>query len=196
VNDTILSLLLSALDIVVFEREPNASFRQITPSPAWLEKSAGPASLGEGRGLAQAFPFLEHFLGEAELAWRSERYEPLRSETFAMSVDGREILLRATAISALGQSLLVLEQLHGPLDPREVLQGARDGALVRERQARILESLGVPAEMLGRAVVQLAEGGELAPAQRPIVDTLRDVSRRLDAALRGEVPAGRAPRSR
>lgn len=191
--DGVLPHLLRALDVVVIERQPNHTFYPVTPAPTWFARAFGEAPVGAQHTLAGAFPFLDDFVQQALGAWTAGPHASIVSGPFAVDVSGEELLLRATALTVDGRTLLVLERLTGAADARPVLQRARERMLESETLTRRVETLHAPASLIGRTVGELAATA-LSAEQTRMVDDLRAASARLDDALAGMTPP--APRTR
>jgi hypothetical protein len=185
-NDAVLPELFRALNLVVIERQPNSTFYMVTPAPEWLTGAFAAAPAGERHTLSGAFPFLDDFLQQASGAWKAGPHASVVSGPFAASVDGDELLLRASALTIDGHALLVLERLIGAADTRPMLQKARQHLLDTEQLTRKIMKVHAPAAAIADAVGELTTSA-LSPAQRVIADALTAASAQLAAAV-AELP--------
>jgi hypothetical protein len=192
-SDTLLASLLASLDVVVFERLPHSVFMQVTPSPGWFTHAFGSESQGRSITLAQAFPFLDPFLSDAEAFWSAGETGVLRSEAFTAPAPGGDVLLRAAATTAGRRPLLVLERLVGLADPRGVLQLARDKDLRHEQRERGLAVVRSQVKALVAAVDALP-AGEPSGQARPSVEAVRAAAARLASAMNQLAPQDERPR--
>jgi len=183
-NDTVLPELFRALNLVVIEREPNSTFYMVTPAPAWLSGAFDAAPVGERHTLSGAFPFLDDFLQQASGAWKAGPHASIVSGPFSATVDGDDLLLRASALTIDGHALLVIERLIGAADTRPMLQKARQHMLDAEQLTRNVAKLHAPTAAVAAAVGEL-NAGDLSPQQRTIAETLTDACRQLTAAMAG-----------
>jgi hypothetical protein len=168
VSDILFAELVAALDLVVFERMPDGVFLRIGlgQPPAWFAQSFREASQGHPVTLAEAFPFLESFLPEAENLWRGGRSGRIRSEAFVVNLSGGELALVATALSIGHRHLLVIELPPDFDERRSALQGARDHALAREQLVGRIAALVAPAGAAVRLTDQLLATGLSAQQQQ------------------------------
>lgn len=167
-SQSVLADLFPALNLAVIERLENRAFHFLTPVPSWLA-AAFDASAAGHTTLGGAFPFLEDFLLQADGAWKAGPHASIVSGPFAMTVDGDELLLRATALTVAGRPLLVLERLVGAADTRPILQKARQHMLAGEQVARQVGKLKAPVAALTQAMAVLATAS-LSPESRTLVD--------------------------
>jgi hypothetical protein len=179
-RDPLLTDVLYALDQFVAERQADSSFKAMTPPPPWLARyltseASGPVTL------AQAFPFLDHFLTDAEEFWREGTRPLLGSGPFVVSAPEGELLLRATALNVGVHCVLVLSRLEGDADPRPVLQHAREQALVQERMSKELAGLADPARELTRLARALLDTN-LTNEQRALAEGLSIAAARIHSA--------------
>lgn len=183
-TDTLFPRLLRALDLVVIERQPNAQFHLLTPTPAWLARAFDEAAPGARQTLDGAFPFLDDVVHQAMGAWQAGPHASLVFGPFSATVDGDELLLRATALTIDGRTLLVIDRLLGAADTRPALQKARERMLESEGLVRRVTELHAPAAAVDRAIAALAET-TLSAEQQTLAEAVRDASARLQAALAG-----------
>lgn len=165
--------ILARLDLVVLERLPDGVFVRIgAPPPQWFADIMRAAGETRHVTLAEALPFLEHFLTDAENHWRAGGQQRLRSETFvATHAAGGEVGLTASALSIGHRHLLFLE-LAGDFDERRrALQSARENVLDHEAHVRRTGALRTPLGVAQKLAQQLARSG-LTPAQQDLADEL------------------------
>jgi signal transduction histidine kinase len=133
--DSAAQSVLQALGLVLFTREDSGGLRLLGEVPGWLD-TLWPA-LRENGGLlpgADASPFLENFLIDAEECWRKNGGEQTKSGPWVESGGGPEIQLEATALTANGQSLLLLERLGQAFEAKKsILQHAREAVIANQR---------------------------------------------------------------
>ncbi len=185
--DTVLPELFRALNLVVIERQPNSTFYMVTPAPEWLSGAFDAAPAGERHTLSGAFPFLDDFLQQASGAWKAGPHASIVSGPFAATVNGDDLLLRASALTIDGHALLVIERLVGAADTRPMLQKARQHMLDAEKLARNVTKIHAPARAIAEALGEL-NAGTVSPQQRAIADALAEASAQLTAAV-AELPA-------
>ena len=93
--------VLAELGLVLFAREATGELRLSGKTPAWLN-TLWPA-LGESDGLlpvADASPFLENFLIDAEECWKKGGAERVKSGPWVeQDTSGTEVPLEATAMT-------------------------------------------------------------------------------------------------
>jgi signal transduction histidine kinase len=127
--------VLEALGFVLFARESPGAPRLLGKAPAWL--AALWPSLRESGGtlpVADASPFLENFLVDAEECWGKGGGERAKSGPWVENGSGAEVELEATALTANGQSLLLLERLGEAFAAKKsVLQLARETVIAHQR---------------------------------------------------------------
>jgi hypothetical protein len=115
-----LTVLVPALDIAAFERQPGGSFSPLTTLPQWFGRLAGDGT----------FPFLGHILEEANEFWES-RSTGRRDWGPCAEVDpaGSEFHYYVTAVMIGYQQFLCFQLDPGSDRLREVLQKVREAAL-------------------------------------------------------------------
>src|SRR4029079_1180317 len=84
---------------------------------------------------AEVFPFLEHFLPEAEKFWSSANEGELRSGIWTEdSCDDQEIHLEATACVVANRKLLLVRRIETDFDQlHRALQKGRELSIVHDR---------------------------------------------------------------
>lgn len=144
--------LLTALDIVVMQRVSEDAFFVHGVPPPWLRR-VNARWKGEREILAsRTFPFLDHFLADAEAFWATGEVgrvgSGLSSEPGA---DGKDFHFEAWAVTTAGGQYLLLEYRRDGGELQAMLQRAREGLLERERLERIQRALERSQEELRRA---------------------------------------------
>lgn len=180
-NDMLLPDLFCALNLAVIARQPNHTYIMVTPAPEWLSGAFATAPVGERNTLAGAFAFLDDFLRQANGAWDAGPHASIVSGPFSATVDGDELLLRASALTVGGQALLVLERLMGAADTRLMLQKARQHVLDGEQLARQAAKVHAPAAAIAETVA-LLRGTTLSSEQQTLVEQLAQASHELATA--------------
>ena len=175
-TSSVLAEILARLDLIVFERLPEGGFLRIAPPqlPPWFGPPFIQATGNEPLTLAEAFPFLERFLVDAEQVWQEPGEGRLRSEPFtATDPAGREVALVASAIAFGTRGFLILELLFDFEERRRTLQTAREQALAHEAHVRRTGALLPSVETVQRLAQQLVAGG-LSPEQEQLVAEMRE----------------------
>jgi signal transduction histidine kinase len=164
VTGTSLSDLLTALDIAVLQRAAPDTFFVHGTAPAWLRR-VNARWKGEREVLAsRTFPFLDHFLADAEAFWATG--EPGRIGSGLSTEpgsDGKDFHYEAWAVTAETGHFLVLEYRRDGDELQSMLQRAREGLLERERLERTQRALERSTEALQKAKAD-AEAGAAARA--------------------------------
>ena len=133
-SESFLTGLLTALDVVVVERQPDHSYAVVSDTPAWFtwlytEAAATPQQLR----LDLTSPFLENFLVDAAAFWNESGPGQLKSGSWEeKGPSGKEDNLEATAL-CLGERKILLVELLGVTheERRRLLQIAREKALLQ-----------------------------------------------------------------
>jgi hypothetical protein len=187
-RDPLLTDLFHALDLFVAERQADSSFMAITPPPKWLAQFLVAAADGGPVTIAQAFPYLDGFLSEAEMFWREGTERHLVSAPFTAAGASEELLLRASALNVGVHGVLVLARLRGDADTRPLLQQARENALRHERIREQLDSLKEPARILSQLTRELLET-DLTNAQRALAEGISAATGRVQDTADGPIKA-------
>jgi signal transduction histidine kinase len=145
--------LFGALDMIVMRRiGPDAFYVQGTV-PAWLRR-VNARWKGERQILAsRTFPFLDHFLVDAEAFWATATPGRLGSGLSSEpGVDGKDFHFEAWALTVEpGEKYLLLEYRRDGEELQAILQLAREGALEKEALVRTQEALQRSRADLARA---------------------------------------------
>ena len=112
--------LLTALDIVAFERTPEGGFRPLGRPPAWFGRLSRDGT----------FPFLGHILEEAQAFWNlrtdgAREWGPCAD----VAEDGSEFHYLVKALRVQGRAYLVFQRDQSAERMREILQKVRSEAL-------------------------------------------------------------------
>ena len=128
--------VLEALGFVLFTRQESGALRLSGPPPAWLA-ALWPALENDEHllPLAEASPFLENFLIDAEECWKKNGTDRAKSGPWIeQNDDGVEVQLEATAMTAAGQPILLIERLGEAFEAKKtVLQRARETVIAHQR---------------------------------------------------------------
>jgi hypothetical protein len=193
-NDVLLPELFRALNLVAIERQTNGTYYLVTPAPVWLSGALATAHVGERHTLSGAFPFLDDVLHQAAGAWNAGAPASIVAGPFAATVEGDDLLLRATALTVDGRALLVLERLVGAADTRPMLQKARRHVLEGEQLAKQAAKVHAPSTAIAALIARL-RGTTLSADQQGLVDELGEAASRLHAVV-GDLPAPPPARTR
>jgi hypothetical protein len=173
VTNTLFEGILGTLELVVLERLPHGLFLRIgsAPSPSWFSHVIAAAGENQSVTVAQALPFVGHFLDEAEFFWRQARNGRLRSDPFTMKdASGAEVVLVASALVIGHRHVLVLESPGDFEERRRALQSARETALEYEAHLRRTRALLARIDAARALTDQLANSGLTPPKQQLAVE--------------------------
>lgn len=179
---TLLTGVLHALDLAVFERLPNGAFLPVTPLPVWLVGALDAGLHAPHHSLGEALPFLDGFMPEAETAWRQELHPRAESGSFVTTFEGTELLLHAVAMTIDQRAVLVIGRLSGIADARPFIQKARDQKLAHELLVGQIATLRPQHAALTQATDQLSRT-DLSDDQRAAVAKLSNALDRMRASL-------------
>jgi hypothetical protein len=125
---------LAGLGLAVFVREPSG-LRLAGPAPEWLGR-VWPSISPRTDNLAGASPFLENFLIDAAACWSAGTGQVRSGPWVEYDHQGTEVNLQASALTAGGRALLVIELLGEDFEAtRSILQKARETMLAYQRLA-------------------------------------------------------------
>src|SRR5262249_21185758 len=132
----VLENFLTEMGYALLEYRGAGAFVPVAALPGWFIALWGASQ--DIIPLAEACPFLENFLFEAEAFWESPNATLCQSETWVEKApDGREIPLQARALLLDGKRVLAIFspdlQFHEQV---KMLQTARNSLLDNERLAR------------------------------------------------------------
>ena len=128
--------VLEALGFVLFTRQQSDALRLLGSPPAWLAELWPALENNEHLlPLADASPFLENFLIDAEECWEKGGADRAKSGPWIEQNDnGVEVQLEATAMTAAGQPILLIERLGEAFEAKKtVLQRARETVIAHQR---------------------------------------------------------------
>jgi two-component system, cell cycle sensor histidine kinase and response regulator CckA len=113
-QESVLTDLLNAIDILALERLIDGTFTLNGTVPDWFERLYPDAALsGEPVELGKLSPFLENFLVDAEAFWTSPERGQLGSGPWIESDEsGNTYELEATAVSMENNKVLLIELCH------------------------------------------------------------------------------------
>jgi signal transduction histidine kinase len=132
-GDSRAGAVLEALGIAVFVHSSGA-LRLNGKPPDWL-RSIWPTVTAPDATLPSSSPFLENFLIDARECWSAGGDKRARSGAWTeQTADGTELSLEATALTAGGQQILLLERLGEVFEAKKsMLQKARETVIAYQR---------------------------------------------------------------
>lgn len=135
----LLALVVKALDLAVFRYQGDGQFRVLNPLPDWYCAIYGNPD-DTDIDLADATPFLDNFLIDAEPHWQTRSDAKLASGVWTeFDPDNRQLQLEAFAFTQEEHPLLVIMNLSDSFrDRHHVYQKAREIALDNEKLIRTL----------------------------------------------------------
>ncbi len=159
--------VLEALGYALFARDDSGELRAVGRAPEWL-RALWPA-LAEAEAvlpLAEASPFLENFLIDAEEIWRKDTDERAQSGPWIETpAQGDNVELEATALNVDGRSLLLINCLGEEFAAKkDVLQKARETVIAHQR---------LNSEMQKKEILLHCVADEMSTALANIVTSLR-----------------------
>lgn len=159
-NESPASAILGALGFAVFVRERSGALRVCGEPPEWL------SSLWPDTSIEKASPFLENFLTDAAACWVTGVEERARSGPWVeQTSSGDEVTLEATALTASGHSILLIERLGEVFEAKKlVLQKARETSIAYQH----LES-----EMQKKEILLSCVAEEMRSALANVITSLR-----------------------
>jgi hypothetical protein len=190
VTNTLFEGIISTLDLVVLERLPHGIFLRMgtAPPPSWFSHVIAAAGENKPVTVAQALPFVGHFLDEAEFFWRQARNGRLRSDPFTMKdASGAEVVLVASALVIGHRHVLVLESPGDFEERRRALQSARETALEYEAHIRRTRALLAQIDAARALTDQLANSG-LTPAEQQLAMEIGEQLASLGSAIEDLAP--------
>ncbi len=127
---------LDALGFALFLRDEAGALRLEGAPASWL-RTLWPSLTTPGASLpvAEASPFLENFLIDAEECWATGGAARVQSGAWVEQLpDGAEVSLEATALTAGGRSALLLQKLGDVFEAKKaMLQHARETVIAYQR---------------------------------------------------------------
>ncbi len=128
--------VLEALGYALFRRADDGALRAAGRLPGWL-RELWPAIAQKNPELpiAEASPFFENFLIDAEECWNADGEKSAKSGPWIeQQPDGTQVELEATALTVGNEKLLLLERLGAEFAQRkDVLQRARETVIAHQR---------------------------------------------------------------
>ncbi|MEO5722494.1 MAG: HAMP domain-containing sensor histidine kinase [Chthoniobacterales bacterium] len=128
--------VLETLGFAAFSRTENGALRSLGETPAWLSE-LWPALQKEEAEIpvAEASPFFENFLIDAEECWKEGGEQRARSGPWVEeTADGKRVELEATAMTANGHAILLIERMGAEFAAKKnVLQKARETVIAHQR---------------------------------------------------------------
>ncbi len=139
---------LAALNLAVFVRQSDGSFKSVGEPPDWLRQFSV-----ENQLLTETFPFLEVFMPEAEVAWGGAGTSRARSDIWTQEgTDGCDVQLQALALRVGECKYLVLDSPVAAFEERRLSQQrAHDLGLYSEKLERLQRQLSDTNLQLERA---------------------------------------------
>ena len=134
-TDSPAQAVLEAFGLVLFTREQPGRLRLFGKAPGWLG-ALWPAlrKKGDTLPIADTSPFLENFLIDAEECWKRGGQERVKSGPWVETANNGEVQLEATALTANGRALLLLQRLGEEFEAKKsVLQHARETVIAHQR---------------------------------------------------------------
>lgn len=134
--------LFATLNIVVLERQHQGTFRILSHVPTWFTRLYPQAvTQTEGLQLAEASPFLENFLVDAERFWSKQNVGQIKSGLWQeIDAVGKEYFLEAIAVFVdTNELLLITFPQIGYEEKLAIMQKARDNNLLYHQLAKEIE---------------------------------------------------------
>ena len=127
--------ILETLGFVFFTREESGALRLSSQRPDWLRQLWPQLERDDFLPLADASPFLENFLIDAEECWKNAAEARAESGPWIEQNNaGEPVELQATAMTAAGRSILLLERLGESFAAKKaILQQARETVIAHQR---------------------------------------------------------------
>lgn len=128
--------VLETLGYALFRRADNGELKLVADAPQWLRALWPALDRAEAAlPVAEASPFFENFLIDAEECWKEGGEKRVKSGPWIeQKPDGEQVELEAMALSANGEKLLLLERLgHEFAAKKDVLQRARETVIAHQR---------------------------------------------------------------
>lgn len=128
----LLPSLLSALDVVVFERRKFGNFNLLGELPEWFGRLyPNGMEYTQGGRMGQLSPFLENFLIDAEQLWQTHTHRQLSSGAWVeQDTVGNEYSLEACAMFIQNRRILAIRHLGSIFaEKQSLMQRARENSL-------------------------------------------------------------------
>src|SRR4249919_2406450 len=165
--------VLDALGITAFVHAHGALRIQGDP-PVWL-RAIWPTMTTPDATLPGTSPFLENFLVDARACWAEGAEKRVRSGPWTeQTTDGKEVSLEATALTAGGQQILLLEKLGDVFEAKKsMLQKARETVIAYQR---------LNSEMQKKEILLNCISEEMNAALANVITSLRLIEMEKDPA--------------
>ena len=139
--DSLAAALLESQGYAAFEHLGDGGFQLIGPPTRFSDLLLGANAAAGNVRLAERMPFLDSFLPEAAEKWSADDDGRVESGAWIERVDGgRELALEASAFRLAGRPILLIRNPQKQFaHESELLQTARDAALVHERLLREIQ---------------------------------------------------------
>lgn len=172
-RDSWAGAVLESLGIAVLVHAYGAIRIQGNP-PAWL-RSIWPVMTTPDATLPGSSPFLENFLVDARTCWAEGGEKRVRSGPWTeQTADGTELSLEATALTAGGQQILLLERLGEVFEAKKsMLQKARETVIAYQR---------LNSEMQKKEILLHCISEEMNAALANVITSLRLIELEKDPA--------------
>jgi diguanylate cyclase (GGDEF)-like protein len=132
--------IVQALDVVAFEPLSESVFSTLTNIPVWFKAvyqacyTQSQEEVDSKFDLISAFPFVEHFLYDAKIIWKSHNDGTVKSGIWIEEGEQTEVMLEAIAVKTDDQCYLLIVNMTDSFAQRQqVYQKAREIALANEK---------------------------------------------------------------
>lgn len=173
--DTPALAVLEALGVALFVRTAPGALRLSGDAPDWLRQFwPGVAALGAELPVSEVSPFLENFLVDAEECWSAGEGRARSGPWVEHDAAGAETQLEATALTAGGQPVLLIERLGEVFEAKKlVLQKARENVIAYQR---------LKAEMQKKEILLHCVAEDMTAALANVITALRLIELEQDPA--------------
>lgn len=129
------TVVLEALGFAVFSRTKNGALRSLGETPAWLSELWPALQRPDAEiPIADASPFFENFLIDAEECWKAGGEQRAESGPWIEEKANGGVELEALALTAAGEPILLIKRLGTEFAAKkEVLQRARETVIAHQR---------------------------------------------------------------
>ena len=182
-NGSVLSNVMQALELAVFQRDQHGQLRLVAPAPDWVATLwpdvTGPDSMLH----PETSPFLENFLIDAAAGWQEGTGRVSSGPWLESDASGGDHHLQATALRAGSRAVLVIERLGSAYEERtSIVQKAHEAALAYERLERAEQALAEQKRLLEERVRErTAELSQTNAALREEIALRRRYAERLES---------------
>jgi hypothetical protein len=199
-SESILSEIMRALNLAVFQRGEEDGLRLVGRAPEWLSALWPQLADADGVLHPETSPFLENFLVDAAACWQPEGGRRVSSGPWVEpDARGYEHHLQATALLAAGRAILLIEEMGTAYEERtSILQKAHETALAYEQLQREEQALAEQKRLLEQRVqertVELSQANatlrEEITIRRRYAERLQSMHEMGKAILAAESPEG------